>query len=87
MQELLLRSEVTTSEFGQQFVFITFDLGVCMKALSIVWKFPDIYKNHIIVPGTFHTEMNYIGKITGQNCRSLAIQIFSLKSSLLPVLA
>ena len=42
----------------------TFDLGVCMKALPLIWKFHDRYKNHVVIPGPFHTKMNYIGMLT-----------------------
>ena len=40
-----------------------------MKALPLVWKYPDRYMKHIILPGQFHTAMNYIGMITGHKCR------------------
>ena len=52
VQELLRRSEEATIEVvgeegGQQYVINTFDLGVCMKALPLVWKYPDRYmKRH-----------------------------------------
>ena len=69
VQELLRRSEVATEEVGQKFVINTFDLGVCMKALPIVWKYSDRYWNHIILIGPFHTGMNFIGMLTNHKCR------------------
>lgn len=74
VQELLKRTEEATVEVaggegGQKYVINTFDLGVCMKALPLVWQWPDKYKKHIILPGQFHTAMNYMGMITGHKCR------------------
>ena len=40
MRELLKRSEDATLEVGQKHVLSTFDLGGCMKALPLIWKFP-----------------------------------------------
>lgn len=58
VRELLGRSEEATMEVGQDYVFNIFDLGGCMKALPLVWKFPDEYKKHVITPGPFHTELH-----------------------------
>lgn len=35
-----------------------------MKALPLIWKFPDKYKRYVIIPGPFHTKMNYLGMVT-----------------------
>ena len=74
VQELLRQSEVATAEVaggenGQQYVINTFDLGVCMKVIPLVWRFQDTYKNHIIISGQFHTAISYMGMITGNKCR------------------
>ena len=69
VQDLLRRSEAATTEVGQKYTINTFDLGVCMKALPLIWKFPEQFKNHVVLPGQFHTGMNYIGMITGHKCR------------------
>ena len=69
VKELLRRSEEATLEIGQKYTINTFDLGVCMKALPLVWKYPEQYRDHIILPGPFHTYMNYIGMITDHKCR------------------
>ena len=69
VQELLERSQLSTHDVGQMYTINTFDLGVCMKALTLIWKYPEKFKNHIVLPGPFHTEMNYIGMVTGHKCR------------------
>jgi len=69
IKELLRRSEDATMEVGQAYVLNTFDLGGCMKALPLIWKFPEEYKKHVVLPGPFHTGMNYMGMVTGNKCR------------------
>jgi hypothetical protein len=69
VQELLSRTEAATEAVGQKYVINTFDLGVCMKALPLIWKFPENYINHIVIPGQFHTGMNYMGMLTAHKCR------------------
>lgn len=69
IRELLKRSEEATMEVGQEYVLNTFDLGGCMKALPLIWKYPEEYKKHVITPGAFHTAMNYMGMLTGHKCR------------------
>lgn len=67
--ELLRRSEEATAEVGQKWVMNTFDLGVCMKALPIIWRWPEKFANHVVMIGPFHTSMNYIGTLTGRKMR------------------
>ena len=69
IKELLRLSEEATSQVGQDYVINTFDLGGCMKALPFIWSNPNKYKHHIIIPGTFHTVLNYMGVVTGRKCR------------------
>ena len=64
MREFSKRSEDATLEVGQKYVLSTFDLGGCMKALSLIWKFPEEYKNHVVTLGPFNTVMNYIDMLT-----------------------
>ena len=64
MRELLKRSEDATLEVDQKHVLSTFDLGGCMKALPLIWKFPEEYKNHVVTLGPFNTVMNYIDMLT-----------------------
>ena len=40
-----------------------YDLGVCMKALSLIWKWPQQYKDNIVLIGMFHTGINYINML------------------------
>ena len=68
IKELLKKSEDATKEVGQEYVLNTFDLGGCMKALPLIWKFPEEYKKHVVTPGPFHTGMNYINMLTGHKC-------------------
>lgn len=68
IKELLKKSEDATQEVGQEYVLSTFDLGGCMKALPLIWKFPDEYRKHVVTPGPFHTMMNYMGMVTGHKC-------------------
>ena len=69
VQELLERSAEATSSVGQTYTINTFDLGVIMKALPIVWKSPEKFEKHIIMIGPFHAEMNYIGMLTNHKAR------------------
>ena len=69
IQEVLKRSEEATTEIGQEYVLNTFDLGGCMKALPLIWKYPQQYQKHVITPGAFHTAMNYLGMVTGHKCK------------------
>lgn len=87
VQELLRRSEVATAEVaggegGQQYVINTFDLGVCMKALPLLWSDPDKYKQHIVLIGQFHTLMNYMGRLTGHKCRGSGYSEILLEAQL-----
>lgn len=65
VHELLKRSEAATDEVGQTWVLNTFDLGVCMKALPIIWRWPDEFARHVVTIGPFRTSMNYMGMLTG----------------------
>ena len=69
VEELLEHSEKASKAVGQEYVINAFDLGVCMKALPLVWKYPDQYWKHIIFPGPFHTKMNFIGMLTKKKAR------------------
>ena len=68
IRELLKRSELATNKVGQKYVLSTFDLGGCMKALLLIWHNPDLYHNHVVSPGSFHTVMNYLGVLTNRKC-------------------
>ena len=80
--ELLHRFEEATQAVGQTYTINTFDLGVCMKALLLVWRRPDKYQKHIIVPVPFHTEMNYIGTLTDHKAQGSGYADILLTSGL-----
>ena len=82
MRELLRRSEDATLELGQKYALSTFNLGGCMKALPIIWKFPEEYKNHVVTLGPFHTVMNYIGMLTSHKCMGSGYSEILLESGL-----
>ena len=82
MRELLKHSEDATLEVGQKYVLSTFDLGGCMKALPLIWKFPEEYKNHVVTLGPFHTVMNYIGMLTSHKCMGSGYSEILLESGL-----
>ena len=69
VEELLKHWEEATKTVGQEYVINTFDLGVCMKALPLVWKYPDQYSKRINFPGPFHTKMNFIGMLNKKKAR------------------
>ena len=37
--------------------------------LPLVWKYTDQYSKHIIFPGSFHNEINFIGMLTKKKAR------------------
>ena len=37
---------------------------MCKKALPVIWTFLDKFKEHFVIPGPFHTEMNFIWMLT-----------------------
>ena len=63
VQELLQQSEEATKAVNQKYTINTFDLGVCMKALPLIWTFPDKLKEHVVIPG------NFIGMLTNHKMR------------------
>ena len=69
VRELLKRSEEATAEVGQEYVLNTFDLGVCMKALPIIWRWPNEFAKHVIMIGPFHTSMNFMGMLTNHKMK------------------
>ena len=82
MRELLKHAENAMLEVGQKYVLSIFDLGGCMKALPLIWKFPEEYKNHVVTLGPFHTVMNYIGMLTSHKCMGSGYSEILLESGL-----
>ena len=68
VKELPRQSGEATLEIGQKHNIKTFKLGVCMKVLPLVLKYPERYRDHITLLGPFHTCINYIGMITDLKC-------------------
>ncbi|CAM4670131.1 unnamed protein product [Leuciscus chuanchicus] len=62
------QSEEATAEVGQKYTINTLDLGVCMEVLPLVWKVREKYKYNLVLPGQFHTAMNYLSMITNHKC-------------------
>ena len=61
--KLLQQSEEATRAVGQKYTINILDLGLCMKALPLIWTFPDKFKEHVVILGPFRTEMNFIGML------------------------
>ena len=40
-----------------------------MKAFPLIWTFPDKFKENVVIPGPFHTEVNFIGLLTNHKIR------------------
>ena len=81
VRELLARCVNTTPDVGQKYPIITFDLGVVLKAMPIIWDKPDLYRNHIILIGLFYANMNYMHMIGSSSSRSLLYVTFRHKRS------
>ena len=80
VQELLERSKEATAEVGHKYTLNTFDLGVCMKALPLVWKYPERYKFHVITPGAW--TLAWTGMLTAHKCRGSGYQDILLEAGL-----
>ena len=40
-----------------------------MKALPLIWNFPDKFKEYVIIPGPFHKEVDFTGMLTNHKMR------------------
>ena len=49
VQELLEQLEEATETVIQKYMINTFSLGVRMKALQLIWTFPDKFKEHVLI--------------------------------------
>ena len=65
VEELLKHPEEATKSVGQEHVISTFDFGVRMRTLPLVWKYPE----HIVFSGPFHTKMKFISMFTKKKAR------------------
>ena len=80
--ELLRRSEQATAEVGQEYIINTFDLGVCMKALPLIWCDPLRYSKHIVLIGQFHTAMNFISMLFNHKMKRSGYQELLVEAQL-----
>ena len=69
VEDLRRVSEIATAEVGQDYVLNTSDLGMCMKVLPLIWKYPSKCEKHIVSAGLFHVWMNYMNMLTGHKCK------------------
>ena len=69
VQECQRYSEQATHELGLEYVVITFDFGVCMKAYPWLWNNPVRYQKHIVMIGSFHAVWAYI-KMLAKRCKA-----------------
>ena len=51
-------------EVGHKYTVTTFDLDLCMKAYSIIWKSQDLYDDNIVIIGSFHLICAYLKMIS-----------------------
>lgn len=82
VQECLRYAEEATRQVGQQYTITTFDLGVCMKAYPLIWKFPEKYKNHIVMIGSFHAASAYL-KMIGKKMDGSGLSDILLEAGLI----
>ena len=79
---MLRVAEEATREVGQTYTISTFDLGVCMKALPLIWNDPEKYKNHIVMVGTFHLVCAYF-KMVGKKMAGSGLSDVLLEAGLI----
>ena len=56
-------------EVGQDYILNTFDLGSCINAILLIWKFLNEYRKHVVSPVALPTAINFLGMVTGRKCR------------------
>lgn len=82
VQECLRYAEEATKEVGQEYVVTTFDLGVCMKALPLIWNNTARYEKHIIMIGTFHLICAYL-RMVGKKMAGSGLSEVMLEAGLI----
>ena len=80
VQECLKIAE-DAKEVGQVYIFITFDLGVYMKAYPLVWNNPYRYNKYILLIGTFHLIWAYF-HVIGKKMNSCGFSDVMLEAEL-----
>ena len=82
VQECLMYAQRASDEVGQNFVYCTFDLGVCMKAFPLLWNYPLRFSRHIVMIGTFHLTMGYL-RMMGKKMEASGFTDVLLESNLI----
>ena len=77
-------SKNASREVGQKYAVTTFDLGLCMKAYSIIWKRPDFCDDHIVIIGSFHLICAYL-KMIGKKVNESGIANVLLEAGVISV--
>jgi len=62
VRELSKAIKGSYSRSGSKMGLNTFDLGVCMKALPIIWRWPDEFASHVVMIGPFHASIKELMK-------------------------
>ena len=70
LKECLRQAERATLEVGQEYVIITFDIGVYIKAYPLVLIQPEWYQQHIILIEIFYLVCAYMKMIGRKMSRS-----------------
>ena len=53
-----------------------------MKALPLIWHFPELYRRHVITPDSFYTVMNYLSALTNRKCSGSGSSEIRIESEL-----
>ena len=75
VKELLARCQRATEEVGQVYTITTFDLGIIMNAIAIIWEKPDIYSKHVVLIESSHTILSAL-KMVGHKMAGSGLQRF-----------
>ena len=67
---------------SQENTITTYDLGVVMKALPIIWNDPERYNKHVILVGTFHLLCAYM-KMLGEKMAGSGLSDILLEAGLI----
>ena len=67
---------------SQENTITTYDLGVVMKALPIIWNDPERYNKHVILVGTFHFLRAYM-KMLGEKMAGSGLSDILLEAGLI----
>ena len=63
------------------YIVCVFDQGIYCKAMELKWRYPDKYKDCIVMLGIFHMIMMHLG-ITGNKFSDAGLKILIIQSEL-----